>query len=183
MNYKMLATKSEKRTKIVQRIMEQLKTPEVFKTAPYKTQMEDKIKTAQYPYLLTEISKIYEDYNKLKPETAKHRAKENLLWEGNVCTTINNSLFFGTSHRPDFVFHYDDNLKIAVEIKRGENGDAIRDGFGQAVVYTACGYDFVVLLFIDTSKEGKILKSLNNVEEQAFIQKLWENNNVWFDVV
>jgi hypothetical protein len=178
----MLSSKSTKRVQIVQRIMNQLKTPEVFKTAPYKTQMEDKIKTAQYPHLLNEVAKIYEEYNKIKPDKAKDKAKQTLLWEGNVNTTINNSLLFGTSHRPDFVFKYDD-LKIAIEIKRGENGDAVRDGFGQAIVYTSCGYDFVILLFIDISKEGKILKSLKNNAEQEFIQRIWENNNVWFDVV
>ena len=178
-----LASKSAKRTEIVKRLMDQLKTPEVFKTAPYKTQNEDKIKTAQYPHLLNEVTKLYQDFKKLIPKSAKQRAKKNLLWEGNINTTVNNILFFGTYHRPDFVLEFDDDLRIAIEIKRGETGDAIRDGVGQSIVYTACGFDFSILLFIDISKEGKILNSINGDNEREFITKLWENNNVLFDIV
>lgn len=133
--------------------------------------------------MLNEIAEIYKDHKKLISESAKKRAKTNLLWEGNCATTINNSLFFGTYHRPDLVFEFDDHLKIAIEIKRGENGSAVSDGIGQSVVYTACGYDFVDLLFIDTSKEGKILESMNGEKEQEFIKKLWDNNNVWVDII
>lgn len=179
----MLAPKSFKRTKIVSRIMEQLKTPEVFKMAPYKTQLEDKIKAQIYPHLLNEVTVMYEDYKGLKPESARKRAKENLLYEGNTNTTVNNTLFFGTYHRPDLILEFDNNLRIAIEIKRGESGEAIRDGIGQSVVYTACGFDFAILLFIDISKEGKILNSISGEKEKALIDKLWNENNVWFDVV
>lgn len=178
-----LAVKSGKRTEIVQRLMEQLKTPEVFKTAPYKTQNEDRIKIAQYPHLLNEVTKLYENYKKLIPESARERAKKNLLWEGNVNTNVKNILFFGTFHRPDFVLEYDDNLRIAIEIKRGDIGEAIRSGIGQAVVYTASGFDFAICLFIDTSKENNILSSVKGDKEKEFIEKLWEENNVLFDVI
>jgi hypothetical protein len=178
-----LSNKSAKRTEIVQRLMEQLKTPEVFKTVPYKTQNEDKIKTSQYPHLLNEVTKLYTDFKKLVPKSAKQRAKENLLWEGNINTTVRNVLFFGTYHRPDFVLEYDDNLRIAIEIKRGDDGNSVRSGIGQAIVYTASGFDFAICLFIDTSKEGNILSSVSGDKEKEFIDKLWEENNVLFGVI
>jgi hypothetical protein len=177
------STKSAKRIDIVKRIMEQLKTPEVFKVAPYKTQPEDKIKAQQYPHLLNEVTRLYEEYKGLKPETARERAKKNLLWEGNVNTIVHNALFFGTAHRPDLVLQFEEGLRIAIEIKRGETGDAVRDGIGQAIVYSACGYDFVVLLFIDTSKDGKVKNTITGEREARFIEQLWFENNVLFDIV
>jgi hypothetical protein len=179
----MAASKSVRRIDIVKRIMEQLKTPEVFKTVPYKTQGEDRIKSAQYPYLLNEVTKLYEEYKGYKPDFARERAKTNLLWEGNVNTTVSNVLFFGTYHRPDLVLQFEEGLCIAIEIKRGETGDSLRDGIGQAVVYSACGFDFVVLLFIDTSKEGKILNAINGDKESRFIEQLWFENNVLMSVI
>lgn len=179
----MTASKSAKRIDIVKRIMEQLKTPEVFKTVPYKTQPEDKIKTAQYPYLLNEVTRLYEEYKGLKPDTARERARKNLLWEGNINTTVNNVLFFGTFHRPDLVLQFEEGLRIAIEIKRGDTGEAVRDGIGQSVVYSACGFDFVVLLFVDTSKEGKILSSITGDKEARFIEQLWFEHNVLMSII
>lgn len=179
-----IAVKSMKRIEIVQKLMEQLKTPEVFKVANYKSQSEDKIKTQQYPHILNEVSKLYQDYHGMKPDNAKKKAKLTLLWEGNKNTTVNNTLFLGTFHRPDLVLEFEEGLRIAIEIKRGETGAAIREGVGQAVIYTSSGaYDFTVLLFIDTSKEGKIVHSINGEHEKKFIEKIWLDNNVLFGVI
>ena len=42
-------------------------------------------------------------------------------------------------------------IRIAVEVKRGQSGSAIREGIGQALVYAASqDFDFVNYLFIDT---------------------------------
>lgn len=180
----MLATKSSKRLEIAQRIMNELKTPEVFNTVKYKEISEDKIKLAQYPHLLEEVAKMYEQLKGIISKNAKERARKALLWEGNKNTTINNVLFFGTYHRPDLVLEFDDNLRIAIEIKRGENGEAIRDGIGQAITYTASGaFDFTVILFVDISKDGKILNSITSERESKFIEKLWNDNNVLFGVI
>lgn len=180
----MLKSKSGKRLVIAQRIMKQLKTPEVFNIVKYKEISEDKIKLSQYPHLLNEVTLMYEQLKNVAPKNARERARKALLWEGNKNTTINNVLFFGTYHRPDLVLNYDDNLRIAIEIKRGDNGEAIRDGIGQAITYTACGaFDFTVILFVDISKEGKILNSVTGEHELVFIEKLWNDNNVLFGVI
>ena len=176
------STKSAKRVDIVRRIMEMLKTPEVFKTVPYKTQPEDKIKAQQYPYLINEVTRLYEEYKGLKPDSARERAKKNLLWEGNVNTTVSNALFFGTYHRPDLVLQFEEGLRIAIEIKRGEHGKDLRDGIGQAVVYSSCGYDFVVLLFVDTSKDGTVKNSMTGEREVRFIEDMWFEHNTLFDI-
>jgi len=168
----MAATKSAKRIDIIKKVITQLKD----------VSKNENIETI-YPHLLNEVTRLYEEYKGLKSETARERAKKNLLWEGNVNTTVHNVLFFGTSHRPDLVLQFEEGLRIAIEIKRGDSGDSIREGIGQSLVYSACSFDFVVLLFIDTSKEGKIVNSMSGDKESRFIEQLWFEHNVLFSVI
>lgn len=179
----MVASKSVRRIDIVKRVMETLKTPEVFKTINYKNVNESKIIHCQYPYLLKEVERLYEEHKNYLPETAKERAKKNLLWESNVNTIIHQVTFLGVQHRPDLVLQFEEGLKIAIEIKRGDDGKSVRDGLGQSITYIAAGFDFAVLLMIDISKESKILHSLKGEQEKRFIEKLWFENNILFDII
>ena len=103
------------------------------------------------------------------------------LYPEHAPTTVNNFVFFGVQHRPDFVVKID-GLKIAVEVKRGDSGSAVREGIGQSIVYAAA-FDFVCHIFIDTSKDKKVLNSLQEPAERFFVKTLWNNYNIRFDVV
>jgi hypothetical protein len=174
--------KGSTRVEVMKRVMKALKCPEVYKTIPYKTQDEAKIKQFIYPYLLKEVESIYHDINKNQQMCATRKGKKNLLWEGNVNTTINHIKLFGTNHRPDFVFKFNPSTKIAIEIKNGSSGSELREGIGQAIVFSTY-YEFVSLLFIDSSKDSHIRESLSGKAEQKLIASLWKNYNIWFDII
>jgi len=176
-----MKSKSVQRTKLLNAIISTLKSDDIYKTINYKNQSESKIKQFLYPYLLDKISVLYETINKVSSETARKRAKESLLWEGNMNTTISNRLFMGTSHRPDMVVEFND-LKIAIEIKRGKDGVNIREGLGQTLIYSSL-FDFTICLFIDTTSDKRILNASTSKEEKRFIKQLWDKNNIRFEVV
>ena len=125
--------------------------------------------------LYRDLHPNYEDY------TIERKAEESVLWESASNSTINYIHSFGVQHRPDFVVNIED-LKIAVELKRGEDGSAIREGIGQSVVYST-NYDFVVYLLIDISKDKKIKNSLKEASEEYITSSLWEKFNIKLIVV
>ena len=134
--------------------------------------------------LIKELEDLYENLELSKSndkEIVKQKAKDCLLWEGDVNTTVNNFTFFGTQHRPDFVVKID-RLSVAVEVKKGETGSSLREGIGQSLVY-ASAFDFVVYLYVDISKDKKIRDSMNGKQEQELINDLWESHNALFQVV
>lgn len=73
-------------------------------------------------------------------------------------------------------------LKIALEVKVGDSGQQIREGIGQAIVYST-KYDFVVYLFVDNSPNKKVLSSVYGLQEQRLAEQLWSEFNVRFHVV
>jgi hypothetical protein len=75
-----------------------------------------------------------------------------------------------------------EGVTIAIEFKKGDRGSAIREGFGQSIIYSTA-YDFVMYMFIDTSLDGKIVNGSTAVNEQKFLQNLWDNFNVKFAIV
>lgn len=175
----MLANKTTRRTEILNRLKNTLTTPDVFKTVPYKTQKEGRIISGIYPYLVHEVRKLYQEYGGFTEKTAVLKTNKNLLWEGNINTTINHVEFFGGRHRPDIIVDFEEGFKIAVEVKRGVSGHSFRKGIGQCLVYTASFMaDFAILLYIDISKEQKILKSIDGIYEKRFIKELWDDNNI-----
>ena len=176
-----MKSKGLKRTKILNSIISTLKHPDIYNTINYRNQKEDKIKQFLYPHLLNKVAKLYTLYDDVSDATAKKNAKESLLWEGNVNTTVSNRLFMGTNHRPDFIIEFK-KLSIAIEIKRGNSGTSLREGLGQSQVYSNL-YDFTICLFIDTSKDKRILNASTSNEEKKFIKRLWTKNNVRFEVV
>jgi hypothetical protein len=176
-----MRSKSVSRTKLLDSIVKALKSPEVYDTINYRKMNESRIKQFIYPYLLNTISQLYARQNNISEKTAKKKAKESLLWEGNVKTNISNNLFMGTSHRPDMIVEFN-GIRIAIEVKRGCDGFNIREGIGQTLVYSNI-FDFTICLFIDTTKDKRILNSSTSKEEKAFIKDLWKKHNVRFEVV
>ena len=179
-----VATKSARRTKLVDEILEALKGDQIFHTLDYRKKSESYIKQYMHQPLLARLKDLHSD---LAPKTSEStiikKARASLLWEGDVNTTVNHIRFLGVQHRPDFVVRID-RQNIAVEIKRGESGSAIREGIGQSLVYAGSeDFDFVVYLFVDTSKDKKVLRSLDKSLDRAFVDSLWTHYNVRFDVV
>jgi len=178
------AAKSELRTWIVDQIVDVLRSDHIFTTLDYRQKTESYLKQYMHQPLQRRMAKIVERVQpNLKPATKARKAKEALLWEGDVTTTINHVRFLGVQHRPDFVVRVA-GINIAVEVKLGERGTAVREGIGQSLVYSASeDFDFVAYLFIDTSRDKKVRESLSRAPEAAFVGKLWNQHNVRFSVV
>lgn len=179
----MRAKKTEKRVQIIDEIMTALCSKEVYGVIDSKIASEDKMKTYLHQILRKHLTIIFQNIFGQERELAEKHAIKSLLWEGDKNTTINNVKFLGTQHRPDFVIQID-GLSIAVEVKIGESGQAIREGLGQSLVYVSSAFDFVCYLFVDSSKDQKIFKSIKEEPKVApFLHDLWENYNIRFDVV
>lgn len=174
-------SKSQKRIELLDLVSESITQDDIFTVIDYRNKNEDQIKQFVYPHLVESLT----DYLVKEGEVDRTRAKEKiqsaLKWEGNVKTTINHILFMGTQNRPDMVLEIN-GLRIAIEFKRGEKGSDLRSGVGQSMIYST-HYDFVLYLFIDTSKDKKILNAQGGVNETEFVELLWDQFNIKFVVV
>jgi hypothetical protein len=133
----------------------------------------------------TILSKLMEVHEHLDPsasqDTVTKRATNSLLWEGDINTTVNNILFMGVQHRPDFVVQIE-GIRIAVEVKRGESGSAVREAIGQCLVYSS-QFDFACCVLVDTSNDKKIKGGFPGAAEQSMLHRLWNDFNIRFNVV
>ncbi len=184
-------SKSKRRTYIVDAIAECISSDKIFNTLDYRRKSEAFLKQYMHQPLQACLKKLYQESGgSLSENTLLAKVKDALLWEGDKKTIINNVRFLGVQHRPDFVIRFDNKLNIAVEIKRGESGASIREGIGQSLVYAVSDFDFVVFLFVDTSKDKKIRESSFNPlsktfdeRNKAFIESIWDNYNIRFRIV
>ena len=179
-----IAKKSAQRVWIIDEILAALSDGRIFSTLDYRNKSEGYLKQYMHQPLQARLKSVC---NKLFPNvsdaTVKRKANEALFWEGDVNTTVNHIRFLGVQHRPDLVVKLG-GIRIAVEVKRGESGSAIREGLGQSLVYASCeDFDFVVYLFIDISRDKKIKESLARTLDSAFIESLWDEHNIRFEVV
>ena len=179
-----IARKSTRRQWIVDEILKTISAERIYRTLDYRHKSEAHIKQYLHQPLKSRVNSICK---KLWPgaskTTLKRKAKDALLWEADVNTTMNPVRFFGVQHRSDFVVKIG-GIKIAIKVKRGETGNAIREGLGQSLIYASCeDFDFVVYLFIDTSKDKKIKVSFSHMLESALIKSLWDDYNIRFKVV
>jgi len=159
--------------------MNALRHEDIYGTINYVNQSENLIKTFIYPHIIRELKTYFEQ--KMDGEKADLQARKMLLWEGNKKTTVSNVIFLGTQHRPDFLIK-GKTINIAIEIKKGDKGSSVREGIGQSMVYSML-YDFTICLFIDTSKDKRILNSLQSKRETKFINDLWEKHNILFGII
>lgn len=176
-----LASKSQNRITILEIIQDGISTNEIFETIDYKKQSEDKIKQFIYPNLLNQLTDYVMEKKGFSRSLAREKAKTMIKWEGNVNTTVRNIHFMGTANRPDMTVHIN-GINIAIEVKKGNRGSALREGFGQALIYSTV-FDFVLYLFIDTSDESKIVNGATAVTEETFLENIWNNFNIKFVVV
>lgn len=175
------SNKSERRINIVKDIMRTIKSDKIFGRIKYKQKDEAYIKQYMHQPLIQEVTEMYKRYKGYIHESAEKRANVDLKWEQDQKTIVHNFLFMGTQHRPDFVLEFDD-ISIAIEVKRGSTGQAVREGMGQCIVYNT-NYDFSVYLFIDTSEDDRIKNSFTGEKEQDVVKSLWDNYNCLFEVV
>ena len=174
--------KTKKAVAIIEGIVAALKSEMIFGKIPYQYQSEADIILFMHSVLLDGLKKIIQQMQpNLRASTIQKKADRSLFWETDKRTTINNIIFLGTQHRPDFLVDIY-GQRIGVEIKRGDDGSSIRDGIGQSLVYSTT-YDFVVYLFIDISPDKKIVRAYNEQTEMDMVDSLWQNYNIWFDVV
>ena len=174
--------KSKKRLNLLESICDGITHQEIFETIDYKKQSEDKIKQFTYPILVNNLTDFLVSKRGWKDsKRAREFVKTNLRWEGNVKTTVHHTLFMSTKNRPDMVLQMDE-MNIAIEFKRGDNGRALRSGMGQSLIYST-DYDFVIYLFIDTSDNKSIKLSSNNHKEEVLMESLWSRYNIKFIVV
>ena len=173
-----MSGKGKNRIEVLETIMFTLKSDEIYDVLKYQEMSEQKIKQFMYQPLVRDLSKLFHSRGISKSDIL---AKHVVLWEGNKKTVVNNVVLFGVQHRPDFVVRLKD-FTVAVEVKRGSNGQSIREGIGQSIVYSM-RYDYVVYLFIDCTPDKKLKESLNEVDETWLLDELWKNHNVMFDIV
>lgn len=174
-------SKSTKRIELLSLISESITQDDIFNVIDYKNKSEDQIKQFVYPHLVESLTNYLVENQGIEKSRAKEKIKKSLKWEGNVKTTINHILFMGTHNRPDMVFEIND-LKIAIEFKRGEKGSDLRSGIGQSIIYST-HYDFVLYLFIDTSKDKRILNAQAGSNETQLVDRLWNQFNIKFITV
>ena len=179
-----VARKTSRRIWMVDEILACLRGDNIFHTLDYRNRPESYLKQYMHQPLqhcMNVLAKRF--YPRLSQQAQDRKAREALFWEGDIGTEINNIRFLGVQHRPDFKVVMD-GTRIAVEIKRGDNGSSVREGLGQSLVYACSGdFEFVVYLFADTSREKKILSSLERELDRRFVASLWENYNIRFGVV
>ena len=174
-------SKSQKRIELLDLVSESITQDDIFTVIDYRNKNEDQIKQFVYPHLVESLTDYLVRDGEVDRTRAKEKIQKALKWEGNVKTTINHILFMGTQNRPDMVLEIN-GLRIAIEFKRGERGSDLRSGVGQSMIYST-HYDFVLYLFIDTSKDKKILNAQGGVNETEFVELLWDQFNIKFVVV
>lgn len=175
------AKKTSRRTTVMDSIFDVITNVEIYETIKYRSLDEARIKQYIYQPLAQKVCNMFVDLAGYTKEKAKEKSRTALCWEGDQKTTVNNFVFFGVQHRPDFSLEILDT-SFAIEIKRGESGADIRSGIGQSLVYSS-RYDFCAYLFIDTSPDKKIVNAFSSDKERAFTEQLWENYNIRFEVV
>jgi hypothetical protein len=176
-----LASKSKNRIAILEMIQDGISTEEIFETNDYKTKSEEKIKQAIYPNLLNKITDYVMDKKGFSRSLAREKAKTMIKSDDSSSSQVRNIQFMGTSNKPNMSLNIG-GIKIAIEFKKGNRGDALREGIGQSLIYSTI-YDFVLYMFIDTSDNDKIINGSAGITEENFLEDIWENFNVKFVIV
>ena len=89
---------------------------------------------------------------------------------------------FGTRNYPDFIITAP--YLIAIEYKKSPNASLVKQLIGQSIVHTLSDeFDFVYCLFHDESKGKKIKKSVGNNAENAVINRMRDDFNLYLRFV
>ena len=176
--------KTEQRVNLINALAESMRSHELFSDNVARKDSEGHIQKTLFLRLEKgkELQRILtENLKGINELKAKEIALNKFSYEQDKNTTVTQFITFGTSHRPDAVLEIGD-LRIAIEVKKGDIGSAIRSGLGQSLLYSY-EYDFVIYFFVDTTPGLNIKSSMSGEKESHIIKSLWDNHNVKFVVV
>ncbi len=107
------------------------------------------------------------------------KANKSFYWEGQEGPFgRERGLIFGTRNYPDFIITAP--YLIAIEYKKSPNASLVKQLIGQSIVHTLSGeFDFVYCLFHDESKGEKIKESVGNSAENAIINRMRNQFNLY----
>ena len=176
------ANQTKKRTQFLNSILNVMEKHELFtEIVSRKNDTEAQIQKVLFLRLQIELPSLISSTFGVNHQKAEYIVANKFIWEQKINTTVHNFSFFATNHRPDAELEVD-KLRIAIEIKKGDSGLAIRSGIGQSIVYSS-QFDFVLYFFIDTTSGGDIRSSCTGQKELSLINSLWKNYNVKFIIV
>lgn len=176
------AQQTKKRIRFLDSIFDVMERHELFsEIVSRKRDTEAQIQKMLFLKLQNELPNLISSTFGISPKKSKLLVNHNFVWEQNKKTTVHNFSFFATNHRPDAVLEIE-KLRIALEIKKGDGGLAIRSGIGQSIVYST-QFDFVLYFFVDTSSGGDIRSSYKGEKESSLIDSLWKDYNIKFIIV
>lgn len=177
------AVQSKKRVKFLETIIKKMSKNVIFEGTVSRTSYsESEIQKALFLKLKEELPKVLQSQYNFSKEYAQKIIEEEFLWEKSVHTTVHNFSFFATNHRPDSVLSINEDFRIAIELKKGDQGSALRSGLGQALLYST-QFDFVIFFFIDFTKGLDIKSACSGKKEKELLETLWDQYNIKFIVV
>ena len=174
--------KTARRSQIVNGVMDALMNKSVFGVIG-SGRNESSVAHVMHGELLRALQSLHRELDpRSSDEIIEKKARECLLWEGDINTTINHIQFLGAQHRPDFIVQID-GTRMALELKRGSDGSCIRNALGQCLVY-ASQFDFTCCVVVDTTRDKKIRRAYaDGCIESAMLERLWDHFNIRLGVV
>jgi hypothetical protein len=171
------AKKTEHRKLIIENIMKAITSDNTFSVIG-SGHSEAQIATHLHQTILRQLENLWKVLEPdLNSKSIEKKAKASFLWEGDKNTTINNIIFMGCQHHPDYVVQID-GIRIAIELKRGETGSAVREALGQCLVYST-QFEFTCCVVVDTSKDGKCSVAYKTGDlERQLLETLWDKFNI-----
>jgi hypothetical protein len=132
------AAQTKKRSSLVEAIIDSLEKSDIFAgIVLIKNNTEAEIQQTLFLELQKQLPSILKKHFNFSEKKSKKIAEKDFKWERKVSTPVPSFNFFETNHRPDSVLEINKGLRIAIELKVGDSGQALRSGIGQAVVMYA----------------------------------------------
>lgn len=174
---------TKKRSSFIDEIIRSLEKNDIFsEIVSRKQDTESLLQKVLFLRLEKELPAILISHFGYSEKKSTKIVEERFKWEQKISTTVPSFNFFATNHRPDSVLEVNEEIRIAIELKKGDSGQSLRSGIGQALVYST-QFNFTIYLFVDTTPAFDIKSSHSAEKEQALINSLWKNYNVKFIVV
>ena len=177
------SVRSTKRINLINAIIETMLKHEIFSDiVSRKKDTESQIQKALFLRLQKKLPEILTNVYGLSLKRASQITQAGFMWEQKLSTVVSHFDFFATKHRPDSILEIANDMRIAIEIKKGSTGSSIRAGIGQSLVY-ATQFNFVIYFFVDITPGLDIKNSMTAKREANLMQSLWDNYNIKFQVV
>jgi hypothetical protein len=174
-----LASKSKKRLDLLNAIQEGILKFNIPK--PINTSGHDSKKNDIYSHVLLVLTEFVMIKHKFCRGLAREKSRTMIKWEGNSNTNVKDIRFMGITNRPKMTIE-SDGVIIAIESIEGGNLSVLKEAIAQSMIYSTA-YDFVIYMFVDNSKEHRILNGSSLENEKKFLQNMWDNFNVKFTII